>query len=65
MDQQQVTPAERRTCSVEEAAAVLGIGRGTAYQAARSGELPALRFGRSWRVPLAELDRMAPPRSVQ
>jgi site-specific DNA-methyltransferase (adenine-specific) len=32
----------RATCTVEEAAEVVGVGRGTAYDAARSGELPAL-----------------------
>ncbi|MGD0287240.1 MAG: DNA methyltransferase [Acidimicrobiales bacterium] len=32
----------RATCTVEEAAEVVGVGRGTAYDAARSGELRAL-----------------------
>lgn len=36
-----------QTVSVEEAAAVLGIGRGLAYQLARTGQLPGvLRLGR-------------------
>ena len=33
----------RRTCSVTEAAQVLGIGRATAYKAAHDGSLPVLR----------------------
>lgn len=41
----------RATISVEEAAAILGIGRGLAYSAARAGELPgAIRIGARWRV---------------
>lgn len=34
----------RCTCSVEEAAAALGIGRSTAYAAAHDGTLPVLRI---------------------
>ena len=35
----------RRTLTVLEAARVLGVGRGTAYELVRSGQLPALRLG--------------------
>lgn len=35
----------RATCSVEEAAQILGIGRRLAYESARRGELPTLRLG--------------------
>src|SRR6478736_8768542 len=35
----------RQTLTVEEAAALLGIGRNSAYQAIARGELPALRLG--------------------
>jgi excisionase family DNA binding protein len=34
------------TFTVEEAAALLGISKSTAYEAAHRGELPVLRFGR-------------------
>lgn len=44
--------------TVEEAAAVLRIGRTAAYDAARRGELPTIKLGRSLRVPRAVLDRM-------
>jgi len=34
----------RTTCSIEEAAAFLEVGRSTAYAAARDGSLPVLRI---------------------
>jgi excisionase family DNA binding protein len=49
---------QRLTLTIEEAARLLGIGRGTAYAAARAGELPTIRLGRRVLVPrhkLAEL----------
>lgn len=49
---------ERRTYSVEESAALLGIGRGAAYEAARKGEIPVIRVGRRFLVPAKALDRM-------
>jgi|NGEPerStandDraft_6_1074524.scaffolds.fasta_scaffold63398_3 excisionase family DNA binding protein len=49
------TPQERPTVSVEEAGEFLGLGRSSAYEAARRGELPVLRFGRTLRVPTAGL----------
>ena len=44
--------------SVEEVAAILGIGRATAYQCANTGEIPALRLGRRLLIPRAALVRM-------
>ncbi len=43
------------TVTVEQAATWLGLGRSSAYEAARRGELPVLRFGRLLRVPTAAL----------
>lgn len=43
------------TCSIEEAASVLGIGRSTAYAAARDGSLPTLRLSHRLLVPTAKL----------
>jgi excisionase family DNA binding protein len=40
-----------------EVAAVLGVGRATAYELMASGELPTVRIGRAVRVPRAELER--------
>jgi excisionase family DNA binding protein len=48
----------RETLSVEEAAHVLGIGRGSAYEAVRRGELPAIRIGKRLVVPRAALQRL-------
>jgi excisionase family DNA binding protein len=45
----------RLTYTVEEAAALLGIARGTAYEAARDGSLPTIRLGRRLLVPRARL----------
>lgn len=47
--------SEPLTMSVEEAAKLLGVGRGTAYEAARRGELPTIRLGRRLLVPRARL----------
>jgi excisionase family DNA binding protein len=48
----------KATCSVPEAGAILGIGRGLAYQAVRDGTIPALRIGRRWVVPVGALTAM-------
>lgn len=45
----------RRTCSIDEAARLLGIGRSTAYAAARDGSLPTLRLSHRLLVPTAKL----------
>ena len=49
---------ERETLTVEEAAQRLGIGRGTAYEAAKRGEIPTIRLGKRLVVPKAALERM-------
>ncbi|MGP8160455.1 MAG: helix-turn-helix domain-containing protein [Candidatus Dormibacteria bacterium] len=46
----------RRTLTIEEAARELGIGRSSAYAAARAGELPALRIGRRLVIPRSALE---------
>jgi len=45
----------RHTCTIEEASALLGIGRSTAYAAARDGSLPTLRLSHRLLVPTAKL----------
>ena len=47
----------RRTCTIKEAAKVLGISVPSAYEAAKTGELPTVRFGKRILVPLVALDR--------
>ena len=58
----------RATITVEEAAAVLGIGRSAAYEAARRGQLPTRRLGRRLFVPVPAFLRWlgdeAPPAEV-
>jgi excisionase family DNA binding protein len=44
--------------SVEQACELLGISRYAGYRAARTGELPTLRWGRRWYVPIARLMAM-------
>lgn len=55
----------RLTLSVEEAARVIGIGRGLAYELARTGRLPVVRFGRRMVVPRAQLEAMLQAASEQ
>lgn len=49
---------EIATMSVEEAGRILGIGRGSAYRAARKGEIPTIRLGRRLLVPIAGLQAL-------
>ncbi len=49
--------SRRLTYTVEEAASLLGISRGLAYEMVRQGDLPALRLGqRRLLVPVASLE---------
>lgn len=50
-------PRTTPTLSVPDAGRFLGLGRDAAYRAARTGQLPTLRFGKSVRVPTALLLR--------
>lgn len=50
--------ADRLTLTVEEAAHLLGISRGLAYELARSGKLPVIRLGRRLLIPRIALERM-------
>lgn len=49
---------ERLVYSVPEAGRLLGLSRNAAYEAARRGEIPTLRFGRLLRVPKIPFHRM-------
>jgi excisionase family DNA binding protein len=44
---------------VEEAAKLIGIGRSTAYDLVRRGDIPTVRFGRRIRVPRGALLALA------
>ncbi|MGD0984476.1 MAG: helix-turn-helix domain-containing protein [Acidimicrobiales bacterium] len=45
----------RDVCTVEELSQVLGLSRGATYAAVRAGELPALRVGGRWIVPVRQI----------
>jgi len=47
-----------QTISVPEAGRILGLSRLTAYKCAAAGQIPALRLGKQWRVPVAALEKM-------
>jgi len=44
-----------RTVTVEQAARVLGIGRGLAYQAVKRGDIPSIRIGGRILIPRARI----------
>jgi len=48
----------REFYSIPEAAALLGISRIAVFKRVKSGRMAALRFGRNWAVPAAELERL-------
>lgn len=50
--------ADRLTVTVEEAAALLGVGRTLAYELVKEGRIPVLRLGKRCVVPRAALTRM-------
>ena len=50
------------TLTVEQTAKLLGIGRSTAYELVRSGDIPSLRLGRRIVVPLCRIaDKLGAP----
>lgn len=60
MPRHTVDPAstETLTYSVPEAGRLMGISRNTAYEAARNGTLPTIKFGSRYVVPRAALQRL-------
>jgi excisionase family DNA binding protein len=49
---------QRLTCTVTEAAALLGISRTSAYELVRAGALPSLRLGRRIVITRAALEEV-------
>ncbi len=49
---------KKLTVTVPEAARMLGISRGLAYEMARQGTIPVLRFGRRMVVSWAAIERL-------
>lgn len=53
------------TLEVPEAGAMVGLSRNAAYEAAKRGEIPTLRFGRLLKVPKAAwLRKLEQPEAV-
>ncbi len=52
------TNDEKLVYTVEEAGALLDLGRSGAYDAVRRGDLPTIRIGRRILFPKEALDRM-------
>jgi excisionase family DNA binding protein len=44
--------------TVEQVAEILSVGRGTAYEAVRAGQIPCVRVGRCIRIPRHALEQM-------
>jgi excisionase family DNA binding protein len=51
-------PARTPTMTVEQVAEALGISRASAYEAAKTGEIPSIKIGRRVVVPTAAVRRM-------
>jgi excisionase family DNA binding protein len=49
---------EALTISVREAGRRIGLSANASYRAAASGQIPAIRVGRNWRVPIRSLERL-------
>jgi excisionase family DNA binding protein len=49
---------KRKTYSIAEAGALLGVGQNSIYAAAHRGEIPIIRIGGRLLVPKSVLDRM-------
>lgn len=48
----------RLTLTVNEAAKMLGISRGLAYQMVKMGKIPSVRFGKRILVPRSALEKL-------
>jgi excisionase family DNA binding protein len=56
---QKELPKGNETMSVPEAGAhYFGLSRGASYAALERGEIPAIRIGKLWRVPVRAMERM-------
>ena len=53
----QFSEAERFTYLIPEAGAMAGLSKNGAYDAAKRGEIPVMKFGRIFRVPKATWDK--------
>lgn len=58
MDDMTTDRVTKLTVRVDEAAALLEIGRTLAYEAIRRGQIPCVRVGRRVLVPLAAIEKL-------
>ena len=56
---------EKKTLTVEEAAKIMGLGRSAAYQAARNGQLPAIKIGGRYLISKIGLEKLLSGEKVQ
>ena len=49
---------ERLTYTVEQAANRLGIGRNSAYEGVKTGDIPSIKIGKRILVPVAAFEKM-------
>ena len=49
---------EKVTLTVDEAGRMLGLSRGSAYEAVRTGSIPSVRIGKRILIPRAALTRL-------
>ena len=49
---------KKRALSVLETSQALGMGLRSTYKAVRNGDLPAVRVGKRWLVPVAGIERL-------
>lgn len=58
MEDVETVPATKpRTYSVPEAGRMANLGKNASYEAAKRGEIPTIRFGKTIRVPAMAWDR--------
>lgn len=51
-------PTTRQTLTVEEVAAILGLGRNACYEAVARGDIPSLKIGRRILIPRHRLEAL-------
>ena len=49
---------EKEYLSIEEVAKMLKVNKRTVYRLAVKGEIPAFKFGKSWRIDSAKLEKL-------
>jgi excisionase family DNA binding protein len=56
--QNESNPEAPQTLTVEAVARILGVSRESCYRAVRAGQIPALRLGRRWVIPVSGVRRL-------